>query len=125
MNYGTCVRCKRMIGYANIRMCKDCKEDEFNRIKKFLEGRGICSTHIIHSELEIPKRLLAEFVLEGRLGANFIPQDEIDKIIEDNRRARLINTLSALQDNAKSLEQAKKESIFHGSKMRYLRKRDK
>ena len=126
MNYGTCVKCKKMIGYHNIRMCESCKEEEFNKIKEYLDEHGITSISEICEKLGESKKLITNFILDGRLDAKYIPQSEIDELVDENRRSQLMNTLNALQENAKSIEEPKKIIISEetkGSKMRYLGRR--
>ena len=126
MNYGNCIKCGRMIGYNNVRMCETCKELEFSGIKSYLDRNGMTSITKICEEFGVSKKLITEFVLDGRLDASYVPQEEIDKLLDENRRSQLVNTLSSLQRNAQTLNEPKKVIISEetkGTKMRYLGRR--
>ena len=126
MNYGTCSKCGKMIGYTNVRMCDSCKEVEFKKIKDYLDENGITSVSRICEELGESKKLITDFVLDGRLDAKYVPQSDIDALIDESRRSQLMNTLNSLKENAKSMDEPKKIIISEetkGSKMRYLGRR--
>lgn len=118
MNYGNCAVCGKMTAYNGVRICSNCKEEQFLRIKEYLNENGKTNIRVISSDLGLPKKLLFEYVVDGRLDALDIGKEDFDKALEDDRRSRLSNMLdnSVPQNNNKPKKEIDRES----PKMRFL-----
>ena len=89
MNYGNCGVCGKQVAYRGVRICAECKEMEFKRIKEYLNENGKTRINVIAQDLKLPKKLLFEYVIDGRLDASDIGKDDYDNAIDTERKANL------------------------------------
>lgn len=122
MNYGSCAVCGKITSYNAVRVCPDCKEEILENVKKYLKENGETKIDEICHELNIPKRLIVEFVTGGVLEASNFDANEIEDLLDKERRRYLVEHLNTKNRNSNEIETTKKE-IKTESKMRFLNRR--
>ena len=124
MNFGNCVKCGKAISYENVRICADCKVKEFERVKEYIEENGKTNLGKISIDLKISRKLLIDFVVEGRIDANSIDPADVKEALDEARRSNLLSIFNSLNQNKP--EDNKKIVISDDTKrnkMRFLNKR--
>lgn len=92
MDIRNCKRCGTVFPYQGIPICNSCKrqdEEDFLRVKKFLEEHPNTTLLELSNELEISVEKVKKFLKEGRLeaiGANLMIECEAcGKLIKNGR----------------------------------------
>ena len=119
MNYGNCARCGRLVAYNHVRICNNCKELELEEVKKYIDEKGTVPMNRLCSDLGIPKGLIVEFINEGSLEIKYFHEDEIEGLLEKERRKELVEHLNSLQGNSDKIE-SQKEELKVKSRMRFI-----
>ena len=124
MNFGNCVKCGKAISYENVRICADCKEKEFERVKEYIEENGKTNLGKISIDLKISRKLLIDFVVEGRLDASSVDPADVKEALEEERRKKLLSEINLLNSTAKKPDNKVIVSDDNKrNKMRFLNKR--
>ena len=75
MEFSNCSRCKKMFNYVKgPKLCKECDQIVFDKIKKFLKENPGSNAGDIHKAIGIPARIIEEYMLDDRIQA-VIPQE--------------------------------------------------
>lgn len=122
MNYGSCAVCGKLTSYNAVRVCLDCKEEILENVKKYLKENGETKIDEICHELNIPKRLIVEFVTGGVLEASNFDANEIEDLLDKERKRFLAANFSSMSRSSSESEPQKQE-IKTESKMRFLNRR--
>lgn len=122
MNFGNCVRCGKTISYKNVRICEKCKEKELDRVKEYLNNNGVSLLDKISSDLNIPRKLLVEFIIDERLELTSINEDDVKKVFDDVREQQVMKDLSLFNSRHPKKELETKK-IKEQPKMRFLNKK--
>ena len=124
MNYGNCKVCGKLVAYNKVRICNVCKEVELEKIKKYIEENGTIRINRLCKDLNIPEYLIVEFINNGSLETNNFYENEIEGLLEKERRRILVDHLKTLNHNNIEIESKKEELKIRG-KMRFLNLRKK
>lgn len=124
MNFGNCAVCGKAISYGSVRICSQCKDKELDKVQKYLRENGVSRIENISKDLNIPKKLLYEFVIENKVEVASIEKADVDNIMDEARRSNLLSMFNSLNQN--KTEVNKKIVISDDTKrnkMRFLNKR--
>ena len=122
MNYGNCARCGKLVAFNHVRICPACKEKELEKIKAYLNENGKTKTDVLCKSLGIPKRLIVEFIMEGSLEPVFFNPDDVEQLLEEERKKELVEHLNKMNKNNQNIEENKRELKVE-NKMRFLNRR--
>ena len=125
MNYGNCALCGRLVAYNTVRICDDCKEKKLELVINYLKENGVTKTDELCAKLNIPKRLIVDFIVEGSLEMKFLNADEVDQLLEEERKRNVVSTINSLVANQSKIETQKQELKSSGNKMRFLNRNRK
>lgn len=122
MNFGNCAVCGKLTSYNAVRVCPDCKEEILENVKKYLKENGETKTDEICHELNIPKRLIVEFVTDGVLEATSFDAKEIENLLDQERKRFLAANFSSMSRSS-SESAPQKQEFKTENKMRFLNRR--
>lgn len=73
MDVRNCPRCKKLFPFINSSICPDCQlseEEEFKRLREFIDNHPTNSLQEISKETKIPTKEITRYIREGRLKIN-------------------------------------------------------
>ena len=68
MEFCTCLYCNKIISYTRgARLCKECDQKLFKKIKEYLRNNKPTNMYVIHEATDIPVKIIKEFIKDSRL----------------------------------------------------------
>lgn len=68
MEFCTCLYCNKIISYTSgARLCKECEQKLFKKIKEYLRNNKPTNMYVIHEANGIPVKIIKEFIKDSRL----------------------------------------------------------
>lgn len=68
MEFCTCLYCNKRISYTRgARLCKECDQKLFKKIKEYLKNNKPTNMYVIHEATGIPVKIIKEFIKDSRL----------------------------------------------------------
>ena len=79
----TCLGCKKMMKFARINLCDECKELYLQKIKDYLKDNNNANGYAIAKALKISPKIIEYFIQDGSLvNVNALSKDKYDNLKE-------------------------------------------